>query len=86
MPGITGVAILAESHISIHTWPETEYAAIDVFMCGSCDPNKSIPIFETAFLAKNQKQPCMAEVFKVPIPAYKPLFNLLIDWDMEITS
>jgi S-adenosylmethionine decarboxylase len=32
--GITGVALLAESHISIHTWPEHGYAAIDVFMCG----------------------------------------------------
>lgn len=50
--GITGVAILAESHISIHTWPETGYAAIDVFMCGNCDPRKAIPVFEMAFEAK----------------------------------
>ena len=48
--GVTGVAILAESHISIHTWPETEYAAIDVFMCGKCDPSKSLPVFQAAFL------------------------------------
>jgi S-adenosylmethionine decarboxylase len=32
--GISGVAVLAESHISIHTWPEVGYAAMDVFMCG----------------------------------------------------
>ncbi|MGJ3247608.1 MAG: adenosylmethionine decarboxylase [Elainellaceae cyanobacterium] len=32
--GITAVALLAESHISIHTWPEEGYAAIDVFTCG----------------------------------------------------
>ena len=32
--GVTGVALLAESHISIHTWPERRYAAIDIFMCG----------------------------------------------------
>ena len=32
--GVTGVALLAESHISIHTWPEHGYAAIDIFMCG----------------------------------------------------
>ncbi|MCB1742345.1 MAG: adenosylmethionine decarboxylase, partial [Gammaproteobacteria bacterium] len=32
--GISGVAVLAESHISVHTWPERGYAAFDVFMCG----------------------------------------------------
>lgn len=32
--GFTGVLVLAESHISIHTWPEADYAAIDIFMCG----------------------------------------------------
>lgn len=31
--GVTGVVLLAESHISIHTWPESGYAAIDVFAC-----------------------------------------------------
>lgn len=53
--GITGVAILAESHISIHTWQETGYAAIDVFMCGNCNPKLSVPIFEAAFNTKNIK-------------------------------
>jgi S-adenosylmethionine decarboxylase len=32
--GVAGVALLAESHISVHTWPEYSYAAVDVFMCG----------------------------------------------------
>lgn len=36
--GVTGVAVLAESHMSIHTWPEIDYLALDIFMCGSCDP------------------------------------------------
>lgn len=33
--GVTGVAILAESHISVHSWPEHQYAAIDIFLCGA---------------------------------------------------
>ncbi|MBN2375441.1 MAG: adenosylmethionine decarboxylase [Sedimentisphaerales bacterium] len=32
--GVTAVALLAESHISIHTWPEHGYAAVDIFTCG----------------------------------------------------
>ncbi|RLA45770.1 MAG: adenosylmethionine decarboxylase [Gammaproteobacteria bacterium] len=36
--GVTAIAILAESHISIHTWPETRYAGVDIYTCGGCDP------------------------------------------------
>ena len=36
--GVTGVLVLAESHITVHTWPEDDYAAFDFFMCGDCDP------------------------------------------------
>lgn len=47
--GVSGVLVLAESHISIHTWPEASYAALDVFMCGDCDPHKAIPHLQDAF-------------------------------------
>jgi S-adenosylmethionine decarboxylase len=50
--GVSGVAVLAESHISIHTWPEVGYAALDVFMCGSADPDKCIPVLREAFSAE----------------------------------
>ncbi|OIO37635.1 MAG: S-adenosylmethionine decarboxylase proenzyme [Candidatus Omnitrophica bacterium CG1_02_49_10] len=46
--GVTGVAILAESHISIHTWPEFEYAAIDIFVCGKVEPYPALPVFREA--------------------------------------
>ncbi len=40
--GVTALGLLAESHISIHTWPENGYAAADVFTCGNhCDPKKA---------------------------------------------
>ncbi len=47
--GVSGVVVLAESHISIHTWPERNFAALDVFMCGACDPYKVVPFLEAAF-------------------------------------
>ena len=40
--GVSGVTVLSESHISIHTWPERNFASIDIFMCGNCDPQTSI--------------------------------------------
>ena len=51
--GVTGLALLAESHISIHTWPEIGYAAIDVFTCGDHTmPEKACKLFFKDFLAK----------------------------------
>lgn len=51
--GVSGVAVLAESHISIHTWPERDYAALDIFMCGNTKPENAIPIFKDAFNTEN---------------------------------
>ena len=52
--GVTGLALLAESHISIHTWPEIGYAAIDVFTCGDHTmPEKACKVLFKDFLAKN---------------------------------
>jgi S-adenosylmethionine decarboxylase len=48
--GISGVAVLAESHISIHTWPEISYAAVDVFMCGNAQPHRAIEALKGVFL------------------------------------
>jgi S-adenosylmethionine decarboxylase len=50
--GVSGVAVLAESHISIHTWPDVGYAALDVFMCGKASPDACIPVLRKAFKAK----------------------------------
>ncbi len=48
--GISGVAVLAESHISVHTWPERNFAAFDVFMCGKCDPMDALPVLRDFFV------------------------------------
>jgi S-adenosylmethionine decarboxylase len=47
--GVTGVVVLSESHISIHTWPERGFAAIDMFMCGRCDPETGLPAILRGF-------------------------------------
>lgn len=56
--GVTGVVLLAESHITIHTWPEHDYAAVDLFMCGSCDPEEGVPVLEEAFSPETVQQAC----------------------------
>jgi len=49
--GVSGVAVLAESHISAHTWPEIGYGAFDVFMCGNARPWNAVEVLRDAFSA-----------------------------------
>lgn len=46
--GVTGVLLLAESHISIHTWPEDGFAAVDIFMCGAARPRLALEVIQAA--------------------------------------
>lgn len=50
--GLSGVAVLAESHISVHTWPENHFAAFDIFMCGDAQPEKAVDELKAAFAPK----------------------------------
>ncbi len=45
--GVTGVLLLQESHLSIHSWPEFGYAAVDIFLCGDCQPLRALDILVT---------------------------------------
>jgi S-adenosylmethionine decarboxylase len=51
--GVSGVAVLAESHISVHTWPEIGYGAFDVFMCGDAYPWRSVDVLKRAFATES---------------------------------
>lgn len=46
--GVTGVVLLAESHITIHTWPECGFAAADIFMCGNAQPELALALIKKA--------------------------------------
>ncbi len=59
--GVSGVAVLAESHISIHSWPEANYAALDVFMCGNANPDACVPVLREAF---NPKRVGVSEILR----------------------
>lgn len=51
--GVSGVVVIAESHLAIHTWPEYGYAAIDLFTCGeSVDPWKAFNFLKDKFQAQ----------------------------------
>ncbi|GAB4188680.1 MAG: adenosylmethionine decarboxylase [Calditrichia bacterium] len=54
--GVSGVVVIAESHLAIHTWPEYGYAAVDVFTCGDeVDPWIATKALQEYFKAKNIK-------------------------------
>ncbi|MDC8757796.1 adenosylmethionine decarboxylase [Janthinobacterium fluminis] len=53
--GVTGVVLLAESHISIHTWPEFGFAAADVFMCGAAQPQLALDIIDAALQPQTRR-------------------------------
>ncbi len=65
--GVTGVLLLAESHISIHTWPEFGFAAADIFMCGRAAPSLALEVIERAL------QPGQREIKTIQrgVPAFQ---------------
>jgi len=50
--GVSGAVLIAESHISVHTWPENGFAAADIFTCGEMKPQVAIDIMREGFRAK----------------------------------
>ncbi len=52
--GVSGVVVIAESHLSVHTWPEYGYAAVDVFTCGcTVDPQKAADVLIERLESRN---------------------------------
>jgi len=49
--GVSGVVVIEESHLSIHTWPECGYAAVDFYTCGDCVPERAHTLLAEALAA-----------------------------------
>jgi len=62
--GIAGTAVLAESHIAVHSWPERNYAAFDIFMCGKARPERCIEVLLEAF---NPRRAEIQELLRGPL-------------------
>jgi S-adenosylmethionine decarboxylase proenzyme len=64
--GVSGVVVIAESHLAIHTWPEYEYAAVDIFTCGiTVDPWTA---FHHLRLSLNSKECSVREIVRGEVP------------------
>ena len=53
--GLSGLLVMPESHVAIHTWPEYEYAALDIFMGSHFDPRESVALITDCFQAREAK-------------------------------
>jgi S-adenosylmethionine decarboxylase len=65
--GVTGVVVLAESHLSVHTWPESGYVTLDVFVCNHSADNgpKAQQLFDALLTAFNPREPHLRRVDRV---------------------
>lgn len=53
--GVSGVIVIMESHLTIHTWPEHEYAAVDMFTCGDIQMEKGVALLKQKLKAKTSE-------------------------------
>ncbi|WP_116107146.1 adenosylmethionine decarboxylase [Lewinella sp. IMCC34191] len=54
--GVSGVVVIAESHLTVHTWPEHGYAAVDVFSCGQLDLEAGLTVLKDGYGATETEQ------------------------------
>jgi len=74
--GVSGVVVIAESHLAIHTWPELGYAAVDIYTCGDRTlPDKACDFLQSAFKAKNS---CYSVIERGMIPEENENENIFV--------
>lgn len=69
--GVSGVVVIEESHLSIHTWPEHGYAAVDFFTCGDCLPEKAREVLADALTAERTETMEVERGLRLPGPVMR---------------
>lgn len=82
--GVSGVVVISESHLSVHTWPETGYVALDIYTCGDdAKPEKAVEYALREFGAKNVH---ITEVTRGIDEGDRVYFHSIITWEEELPS
>lgn len=71
--GVSGVVVVEESHLSIHTWPEEAYVAADFYTCGNCIPERAIEILKDALSSKRTHTLALNRGISDHIPSFQIL-------------
>ncbi len=71
--GVSGVVVVEESHLSIHTWPEVGYAAADFYTCGDCQPIRAHEVLRDGLRAAR------AEVMTMRRGSYPPAPSIQVE-------
>jgi S-adenosylmethionine decarboxylase len=80
--GVSGVVVISESHLSVHTWPEYGYAAVDIFTCGgNAKPEKAVEWALKEFGATNVH---ITEVTRGLEEGDKVFFHSIVTWEEEL--
>ena len=80
--GVSGVVVIAESHLSIHTWPGRGYAAIDIFTCGGLDPRPGCELLASGLGAESFR---LQEILR-GLPEEIGDHDLILPKDVEVIT
>jgi S-adenosylmethionine decarboxylase len=80
--GVSGAVVIAESHLSIHTWPEYGYAAVDIFTCGNLNPRVGFRLLEESLEASA----CRVQEILRGLPEEIEADHTLVPDDIQIIS
>lgn len=80
--GVSGVVVISESHLSVHTWPETGYVALDIYTCG--DDAKPEKAFEYALHEFGAKNVHITEVTRGIDEGDRVYFHSIVTWEEEL--